>query len=212
MSSLEEGQSTTNTCKKCKKKEDNSNKFTWVIIIMFSAIFCKWAYDALTVTEEVTCHAVKYNDRLRHHYTGYDWSWHSNYEVHVKVETIANYIGYTSSSPLYVTITETMQLLDTFAIKNVAINGIDFGGHIDAVISGIDLTDGDKALGFLNLPLTLYMDIDVANTTAFGASGEPIAYPDAFDYRTANPGCMPAVLNQGTCNCCWALLHEQICK
>lgn len=117
---------------------------------------------------------------------------------------VANYIGYTSSSPLYVTITETMQLLDTFAIKNVAINGFDFGGHIDSLIRDMDVKDNDKGFGFINLPLTLYMDIDVANTTAFGAAGEPIIPPTSFDYRKVNPGCLPAVQNQGTCNCCWA--------
>jgi len=78
----------TKKCDKCKKKRDYVLDASHLVFAVFCALFCKWGYSALTVTEEVACHTIKYNDIFRHHYSGYSWSWNPHYDINIKVETL----------------------------------------------------------------------------------------------------------------------------
>lgn len=131
-------------------------------------------------------------------------------EDYVLEKFVALYLVYSINNILGIDMNETTQLLDTFSLKNVLINGVDIGGQIDSLLQKKSLESQGNAFGFLQLPGTVNENIDVLATNVFGG-GEP-DYPSAFDYRIAKPNCMVRELSQGKCNSCWAISVSNAAK
>jgi hypothetical protein len=117
---------------------------------------------------------------------------------------VANYIDFSAGNVLYITMTETMQLLNSFSLKNTVINGIDFGGLVTTYENNIVLQQNNLNYGFVSMPFTIYMDIDVMNDTVVDVFGDAVSYPASYDIRSANPNCLAPVKNQGSCSNCYA--------
>lgn len=118
---------------------------------------------------------------------------------------VASYLVSTINSFPVQNMNYTMQLLDTFMLKNVAIGGVDFGGHIDALRRDFQLDVAGDGVGFLPLAYQLESEVEVmtAGVSLFG-SGAPAPVPDVWDYRFNMSEHLRPGFDQGSCNNCWA--------
>jgi len=99
--------------------------------------------------------------------------------------------------------TDTSILEDTFAVKGVIIDGEDIGMRAAARAAEELAKQQGFGTGFI-IPagsITMISDVQTEPTFVFGAA--PL--PKQFDWRETSPGCMGPVINQGSCNSCWAV-------
>lgn len=111
---------------------------------------------------------------------------------------VAEIINIVISGQVAITATCTNLLADTYALKNVIINGVDVGGRADIEAAEAERTADGVALGFVPLAYGLQLQTDFVMEPAFGAS-----IPIKYDFRTDRPECVSAIGDQGSCACCW---------
>lgn len=99
--------------------------------------------------------------------------------------------------------TTTTILEDTFAIKNVIINGEDIGVRAKLNAARELAKSNGFGAGFLPPAYSITMITDVQTEPAEGFGAAPI--PAKFDWRESRPECMGRVIDQGSCNSCWAV-------
>lgn len=104
-------------------------------------------------------------------------------------------------------------LLDTFAIKNTVVNGIDIGGRLKRQELIQDLLSQNIVLGLKpnafssELEEIVVEDDNETYAEVFGAAPPGTIYvtPSFVDWRNRAPLCIPPVEDQNVCNCCWAI-------
>ena len=103
--------------------------------------------------------------------------------------------------------TATLQLLDTFALKNVLVYGVDLGGHVDGAVQNFVLDRAGYFPGYRPLPLLVEAQIQTVTTPAVDRHDRrrSAPYPASLDYRTASQrNCLRPVFAQGECGGSWA--------
>jgi len=114
----------------------------------------------------------------------------------------AQYLTLISNAFFNINMNETMQLLDSFALKNVMINGVDFGGHIQALVQQNILDNQDLSVGYQEFAADFNGQVNV-RVDAFGANAPDL--PATYDLRTdpTRKHLLAPVRDQGSCQDCW---------
>lgn len=128
---------------------------------------------------------------------------------YIKEKFVAQFMVSAFNNLLITSMNRTIQLLDTWSLGNVLINGEDLGGNIDALIRDKQLQDSGLTLGFQNLPLDQSNRVQYLSPTdtfggAFGAAST-VTLPESFDLRSGSLGrCVRPNFNQGSGDDCWS--------
>jgi hypothetical protein len=105
--------------------------------------------------------------------------------------------------------TMSVQLLDTFAISGVLISGKDYGGSFEQARGIGELKQLDLSVGLMPSSFAFDLQTDIQTFDGVGAEGDvELGYsklPDTLDWRALRPQCMTPVVNQKSCNNCWAI-------
>lgn len=107
--------------------------------------------------------------------------------------------------------TAALGLLPTFAMAFTLVAGVDIGGRYDGELMIVELEAGGVSTGYKFHSFAMQLTETVANVTAntsdisFGGGTPPGTLPSKFSWRTQMPQCLPPVINQGSCNDCWAI-------
>jgi hypothetical protein len=101
-------------------------------------------------------------------------------------------------------------LLETFAIKNTIVNGVDLGGRLTKQQTLQAMSAAGASFGLK--PNAFSMELHQAivqspnDTLYFGVSATTtVVIPNSFNLFTLFPSCIPATVNQGQCENCWAI-------
>ena len=100
-------------------------------------------------------------------------------------------------------------LLETFAIKNTIVNGVDLGGRLTKQQTLQAMSAAGASFGLK--PNAFSMELQQAivqspnDTLYFGATASTVAIPNSFNLFTLFPSCVPVTVNQGQCENCWAI-------
>ena len=101
-------------------------------------------------------------------------------------------------------------LLETFAIKNTIVNGVDLGGRLTKQQTLQAMSAAGASFGLK--PNAFSMELQQAivqspnDTLYFGVSAtSTVVIPTSFDLFVLFPNCIPATVNQGQCENCWAI-------
>lgn len=148
---------------------------------------------------------------------------------------VSDAVNLLMNTPVYAGTVAAQSLLDTFEIKNTLVAGVDVGGRLAGQQFLASLAQQGLSAGLHRMSFAMQLQIEVAtpyNTSvaaataqllgdAAGGSGgynsaawpagmggeSPITpgVPAQVDLRVTYPGCIPPVVNQGSCDCCWAI-------
>ena len=112
---------------------------------------------------------------------------------------------------VYAGSTAAFGILDTFAIKNTLVAGVDVGGRMTRVLALNDLVAQGISLGLVKHSFSMELIQNVANYSAGGVGGggnQPAGGsappPASYDWRATAPQCVPPATNQQSCENCWA--------
>jgi len=118
----------------------------------------------------------------------------------------------------YVTIgtSYTELLLDTFAISNTIINGVDIGGRVTAIQTQQAMDASGVSTGMVPHAFSMSLTQAVFNASEnsdilLGSGGgvvgstTPLPPAKSVDWRGKSPSCISPVVNQGRCQNCWAI-------
>jgi len=123
-------------------------------------------------------------------------------DVFLEAKDVADILLISMGAYVYAGTTGSLQLLDTFAIKNTVVGGFDVGGKMDrlAIISQAQL-DG-MFLGLDNVPFSFDLEETLGEDPLVGAA--PVGLPATYNFESAFPACKTVPEDQNICNNCWA--------
>lgn len=111
----------------------------------------------------------------------------------------AELIDQVISGQLSAGLKSTGEILETFMVKNVIIDGEDIGGRMVAQEQANELVSDGFGTGFSPLAFGLAADAEVVSQPlVFGSQQR-----EFFDFRESYPRCVGEVYNQGDCNNCY---------
>jgi hypothetical protein len=139
--------------------------------------------------------------------------------IYAREKDVADIIQKTMVSTLSTSNTQSFSLLDTFAIKNTLVNGVDVGGRLtqQQLLEALQQS-GQASFGIKVQAFTMELQEAIVqspkDTAFFGASAtgtgtDTAPLPSSFDWYAKNPGCVPPTINQGSCQDCWAIASSR---
>ena len=125
---------------------------------------------------------------------------------YAREKLVATFTATAINPILGLNMTATLQLLDTFALKNTVVQGRDLGGHVAAVRQGVYLDGLGYATGYKPLPLAVEAQVQTVIAPALARNRrDQASYPPAFDYRNGSrAACLRPSFAQGACGETWA--------
>lgn len=145
---------------------------------------------------------------------GYELAMGSSFIEEKQVSDIINSIF---SSYVTIGTSYTQLLLDTFAIVNTVINGVDIGGRVTTVQTQQAMAASGVSAGMVPHAFSMSLTQAVYNASqndnimlgsgsgTVGTSSTPLPPAASVDWRSRSPSCMSPVVNQGRCQNCWAI-------
>jgi hypothetical protein len=124
---------------------------------------------------------------------------------YTREKLVGTFIATAINPILNINMTGTLQLLDTFALKNTVVQGRDLGGHLAALLQTAALDRAGYALGYKPLPLAVEAQVQTVVAPILGRDKRTAPYPANYDYRNGTRGaCVRPVFAQGACGESWA--------
>jgi hypothetical protein len=126
--------------------------------------------------------------------------------AYVEEKFVGDYVSLAIDAFSTIGMNYTVQLLDTFALKDVLVDGTDLGGHVDALRQSYVQDAAGDGLGYRPLAFAIEADVEVMTEPLTRSNGLLATYPDEFDYRVGAPAaCLRRPFQQGACNNAWAV-------